>query len=173
MKLRTLTTGLLLLCGSGAFAQGDAWRDPQVNAINRLPMRASFFAYENGEMALRGEKSASERFLSLNGDWKFAWAKDADERPTDFYRMDYNDGHWATMPVPGLWEVNGYGDPLYVNIGYAWREQFPNNPPEVPVENNHVGSYRREIEIPASWKGRQIIAHFGSVTSNISLWVTQ
>ena len=171
MKLRTLTTGLLLLCGSGAFAQGDAWRDPQVNAINRLPMRASFFAYENGEMALRGEKSASERFLSLNGDWKFAWAKDADERPTDFYRMDYNDGHWATMPVPGLWEVNGYGDPLYVNIGYAWREQFPNNPPEVPVENNHVGSYRREIEIPASWKGRQIIAHFGSVTSNISLWV--
>ena len=171
MKLRTLTTGLLLLCGSGAFAQGDAWRDPQVNAINRLPMRASFFAYENGEMALRGEKSASERFLSLNGDWKFAWARDADERPTDFYRMDYNDGHWATMPVPGLWEVNGYGDPLYVNIGYAWREQFPNNPPEVPVENNHVGSYRREIEIPASWKGRQIIAHFGSVTSNISLWV--
>ena len=75
------------------------------------------------------------------------------------------------MPVPGLWEVNGYGDPLYVNTGYAWREQFSNNPPEVPVEENHVGSYRREIEIPASWKGRQIIAHFGSVTSNLSLWV--
>lgn len=171
MKLRTLSTFVLLLAGSGAFAQGDAWCDAQVNAINRLPMHAAFFAFEDGAAALRGDKCASERFLSLNGDWKFAWTKDADDRPTDFYRTDYDDGHWATMPVPGIWEVNGYGDPLYLNIGYAWREQFPNNPPEVPVENNHVGSYRREIEIPASWKGRQIVAHFGSVTSNISLWV--
>ena len=175
MKLQFLSAFVLLCAGGLATVRGavpgDAWRDAQVNAINRLPMHASFFAYENAELARRGDKCASERYLSLNGDWKFAWAKDADERPTDFYRMDYNDGHWATMPVPGLWEVNGYGDPLYVNIGYAWREQFPNNPPEVPVENNHVGSYRREIEIPASWKGRQIIAHFGSVTSNISLWV--
>ena len=175
MKLQILSAFVLLCAGGLATVRGavpeDAWRDAQVNAINRLPMHASFFAYENAELARRGDKCASERYLSLNGDWRFTWVKDADERPTDFYRTDYNDGHWATMPVPGLWEVNGYGDPLYVNIGYAWREQFPNNPPEVPVENNHVGSYRREIEIPASWKGRQIIAHFGSVTSNISLWV--
>ena len=175
MKLRTLSTFVLLLAGGVASARGDAhseaWRDAQVNAVNRLPMHASFFAYERAELARRGDKRASERYLSLNGDWRFSWAKNADERPTDFYRTDYNDGHWGTMPVPGLWEVNGYGDPLYVNIGYAWREQFSNNPPEVPVEENHVGSYRREIEIPASWKGRQIIAHFGSVTSNISLWV--
>ena len=62
-------------------------------------MHASFFAYENAELALRGEKKRFGRFLSLNGDWRFTWVKDADERPTDFYRMDYNDGHWATMPV--------------------------------------------------------------------------
>lgn len=170
MKLQTLTAGLLLL-GGVAQAQGDAWHDAGVNAINRLPMHTSFFAYENRDAALRGDMHASERYLSLNGEWRFAWVRDADQRPTDFYRTDYDDGHWATMPVPGMWEVNGYGDPLYVNIGYAWREQFPNNPPEVPVESNHVGSYRRVIEIPESWQGRQIIAHFGSVTSNLTLYV--
>lgn len=75
------------------------------------------------------------------------------------------------MPVPGVWELNGYGDPLYVNVGYAWREQFKNNPPEVPTADNHVGSYRREILVPADWNGKEIIAHFGSVTSNLYLWV--
>lgn len=75
------------------------------------------------------------------------------------------------MPVPGVWELNGFGDPIYVNVGYAWREQFRNNPPQVPTVNNHVGSYRREITVPAHWKGKEIIAHFGSVTSNMYLWV--
>lgn len=75
------------------------------------------------------------------------------------------------MPVPGVWELNGFGDPIYVNVGYAWRSQYRNNPPFVPVENNHVGSYRREIVVPADWKGKEIIAHFGSVTSNMYLWV--
>ncbi len=93
------------------------------------------------------------------------------QRPTDFFRPGFNDGAWGEMPVPGLWELNGYGDPQYLNIGYPWREQFSNNPPYVPVKENHVGSYRREIEIPASWSDKQVIAHFGSVTSNIYLWV--
>lgn len=75
------------------------------------------------------------------------------------------------MQVPAVWELNGYGDPIYVNTGYAWRNQFQNNPPEVPTQNNHVGSYRREILVPADWKGKDIIAHFGSVTSNMYLWV--
>ena len=88
-----------------------------------------------------------------------------------FYWTDYNDKGWGTMPVPGIWELHGYGQPQYVNIGYGWREDFKSNPPEVPVEKNHVGSYRRTIDIPADWKGRDIIAHFGSVTSNMYLWV--
>ena len=67
--------------------------------------------------------------------------------------------------------MNGYGDPIYVNVGYAWRNQFQNNPPLVPTENNHVGSYRKEIVLPADWKGKDIFAHFGSVTSNMYLWV--
>ena len=75
------------------------------------------------------------------------------------------------MKVPGVWEMNGYGDPIYVNVGYAWRSQYKNNPPYVPIENNHVGSYRKEIIIPAEWSGKEIFAHFGSVTSNMYLWV--
>ena len=75
------------------------------------------------------------------------------------------------MQVPAVWELNGYGDPIYVNVGYAWRNQYKNNPPYVPVEKNHVGSYRKEIIVPADWKGKDIIAHFGSVTSNMYLWI--
>ena len=109
--------------------------------------------------------------MTLNGNWKFYWVKDAESRPTDFYQVNYNDKGWADMKVPGLWELNGYGNPIYVNVGYPWRNQFKNNPPEIPTENNHVGSYRKEITLPADWKGKEIFAHFGSVTSNMYLWV--
>lgn len=96
---------------------------------------------------------------------------DADQRPTDFWRKDFNDKGWDNIQVPGIWELNGYGDPIYVNTQYAWQSFFKNNPPLVPTENNHVGTYRREIFVPADWKGKEIFAHFGSVTSNIYLWV--
>ena len=147
------------------------WRDAGTNEVNRLPMRTSWFAYESAEAARTGDKRSSERFLSLDGTWKFSWVRHADERPTDFFRPDFDDRAWAEMPVPGMWELNGYGDPQYLNFGYPWREQFKNDPPYVPVKENHVGSYRREIEIPVSWSGEQIVAHFGSATSNLYLWV--
>lgn len=85
--------------------------------------------------------------------------------------MGFNDRGWDDIQVPAVWELNGYGDPIYVNVGYPWRNSFKNNPPQVPTENNHVGSYRKIVRIPADWKGKDIIAHFGSVTSNIYLWV--
>ncbi len=109
--------------------------------------------------------------MSLNGKWKFNWVKDAGQRPTDFWRTDFNDRGWDEIMVPAVWELNGYGDPIYVNVGYPWRNSYKNNPPYVPVENNHVGSYRRTVRVPANWKGKDVIAHFGSVTSNIYLWV--
>ena len=154
-----------------AGAQNDEWQDAGVNAVNRMPMHGSWFAYESPEAAQAGDKTLSERFVTLNGNWKFNWVCDADQRPTDFFRVGFNDEGWGDMPVPGLWELNGYGDPVYLNVGYAWRGWFNNDPPHVPVEQNHVGSYRRTIDIPAAWNGRQIVAHFGSVTSNIYLWV--
>jgi beta-galactosidase len=167
-KLVLFLAGAALSAQVGA--QGDEWRDPQVNQVNRLPMHANFFAYESSAAA-RGKRQDSERFMTLGGEWKFNWVADSDQRPMDFFRTDFNDKGWGTMPVPGLWELNGYGDPQYLNTGYPWREQFKNDPPNVPVEGNHVGSYRRVIEIPASWDGKQVIAHFGSVTSNMYLWV--
>lgn len=147
------------------------WHDMSVNNVNRFPLHSTFFAYESREAALRGDRQKSANFLSIEGDWRFQWVKNADKRPTDFFRTDYDDAAWKTMRVPGNWELNGYGDPEYVNIGFAWRGHFENNPPEVPTKDNHVGSYRRTIRIPDSWDGRQVIAHFGSVTSNMYLWV--
>lgn len=147
------------------------WHDLSVNNVNRFATRTSFFAYENREDALKGDRDKSSNFLSIESDWHFQWVENADQRPTDFFRTDYDDAAWKTMRVPGIWELNGYGDPEYVNIGFAWRGHFKNNPPMVPTKDNHVGSYRRTIRIPDSWDGRQVIAHFGSVTSNMYLWV--
>ncbi len=162
----------LALTGLTAFAQKDEWQDPNVNAINRAPMHTNYFAYESENAALKGCRTSSDNYMSLNGMWKFHWVKDADQRPmTDFYKVGFNDKGWATMQVPGMWEMNGYGDPVYIDSGYAWRNQHPNNPPYVPEENNHVGTYRKEITLPSEWKGREIMAHFGSVTSNMYLWV--
>ena len=132
------------------------WHDLQVNEVNRYAVHTSF---------------PQANRLSLDGTWRFLWVEHADQRPTDFFRMDYDAKNWVDMPVPGVWELNGYGDPEYVNVGFAWRGHFKNNPPEVPVKDNHVGSYRRTITIPADWTDKQVIAHFGSVTSNIYLWV--
>lgn len=169
---RKLITIALAMASTLSFAQTfKEWQDAETNAINRAPMHTNYFAFESAEAAAKGCKKQSENYLSLDGTWKFNWVKNADARPTDFYRTDFNDRGWDNMQVPGIWELNGYGDPMYLNVGYAWRTKFTNNPPYVPVEENHVGSYRREIVVPASWQGKDIVAHFGSVTSNIYLWV--
>ena len=163
-----LFTALAVMANAQSFTE---WQNPELNAVNRAPMHTNYFAYESEGVAQTGVKEHSSRFMTLNGTWKFFWVKDADARPVDFWKPGFNDKGWCDMPVPGVWELNGFGDPIYVNVGYAWRNQFKNNPPQVPVVDNHVGSYRREIVVPATWKGKDIIAHFGSVTSNMYLWV--
>ena len=169
---KQLMTGLFTVLALTAGAQTfQEWRNPEINAVNRAPMHTNYFAFENADAAKKADKKQSTNYMTLNGTWKFNWVKDADSRPTDFWKTGFNDKGWDDLQVPAVWELNGYGDPIYVNVGYAWRNQFQNNPPEVPTENNHVGSYRREIVVPASWKGKDIIAHFGSVTSNMYLWV--
>ena len=155
---------MLTALWANAQPTGEPWMDLQVNEINRLPVHTSFIAQDENTATM-------SRFLSLDGDWKFHWVANLNERPTDFWRLDLNDSTWGTMPVPGMWELNGYGDPVYVNIGFPWRDNWKNDPPRVPVQDNHVGTYRRHITLPADWKGKQVIAHFGSVTSNINLWV--
>ncbi len=169
MKKITATC-LFAAVALAAGAKTPEWLDPEVNAVNRAPMHSSYFAFESVEDS-NGDKASSDNYVSLNGKWKFNWVADADKRPTDFWKVNYDDSSWGQINVPGMWELNGYGDPIYVNTGYAWRNHFKNNPPQVPEKDNHVGTYRKEIEIPADWKGKDVIAHFGSATSNISLWV--
>ena len=147
------------------------WHDMEVNNVNRMPVHTTFFAFENEQLALQGDMTKSKRFLSLHGNWKFNWVENADQRPIDFFKTDLDDSAWGTMPVPGMWELNGYGDAEYVNSGFAWRGHFNQKPPQVPTKDNHVGSYRRSFRIPADWDGKQIVARFGSVTSCIYLYV--
>lgn len=151
---------LLAACGFGAAGvsaqSGREWQDPAVNEINRLPMHSPL--------------GAGER-LSLDGIWRFHWTRNASERPADIWRVDYDDAAWGRMPVPGVWELNGYGDPVYRNVGYAWHGNFANNPPVVPDAENHVGSYRRTFDVPAEWTGKSIFLSIGSATSNVYVWI--
>ena len=146
------------------------WKDPSVNQVNREPRRAHFFAFENIDKA-RGDKAASARYLSMEGTWKFCFVKDHQNAPKDFYSLKYDDSKWVDFPVPGLFEINGYGDKIYKNMGYAWCTTFENNPPYVGETNNYTGSYRRTFDLPADWKGQEVFFHVGSATSNLSVWV--
>ena len=151
------------------------WHDLQVNEINRLPLHTMHFAYDPNDFPGTGaeylDKKKSMNYLSLEGTWKFNWVANADQRPTDFYKTDLDDSKWNNIQMPGNWEMLGYGQPEYVNVGFSWRGHFDQQPPAVPTKDNHVGSYRREINIPSNWDGKRVIAHFGSVTSNIYLYV--
>lgn len=168
---KQIITAMLTAVAITVGAQSNEWQNPAINAVNRAPMHTNYFAYESLDAAKSGVKENSSNFMTLNGTWRFNWVRDAESRPTDFWKVKYDDSKWNDMQVPGVWEINGYGDPIYVNVGYAWRGHFQNNPPSVPTKDNHVGSYRKEIVVPESWNGKDIIAHFGSVTSNIYLWV--
>jgi len=133
------------------------WQDPEVVEINRYPMTATFETEGN--------------ILSLNGMWDFKWHETMESRSEDFFKPDYDASEWDTMPVPGMWELNGYGDPLYLNIGYPWRTWYKNNPPFVPVQRNHVGQYRRSFVLDDSWGGKDVFLHIGSATSNVRVWI--
>ena len=122
-----------------AAGQVVPWQDPAVNEINRYPMRATF------------ETGAPK--VSLHGEWDFS----------------FNGGPTRKMPVPGMWELNGCGDPLYLNIGYAWRGHYKNTPGKAPDERNYYGVYTRGISIPADWKGKDIFLSIGSVTSCVAV----
>ena len=165
-------TCALALSGQGTMAQNPArWQNVDMNQQNREARRASYFAYESMDKAQSFDKKNSANYLSMEGMWKFNFVKDYNKRPLDFFKTGYNDSSWKDFPVPGLFELNGYGDATYKNIGYAWATQFDNNPPYISEINNYTGSYRRTFNLPAGWKGKDVYFHVGSATSNLTLWV--
>ena len=156
---------------AGHAQKTPVWLDPQVNQVNREVRHAHFFAFENEDLARQGDKTKSGRYLSMEGMWKFHFVKDHQDAPAGFYGLKYDDSQWTDFPVPGLFELNGYGDKIYKNAGYAWCTTFKNDPPYIGETNNYTGSYRRTFELPADWKGQEVYFHVGSATSNLSLWV--
>ena len=133
------------------------WQNPQVIQRNRIPM-SSYFETD-------GLK------LSLNGTWDFCWYESIDLRSKDFFTENFDASSWDTMPVPGLWELNGYGDPVYKNVGWAWSGHYKNNPPFPSDWHNYAGQYRRTFTLDEQWKGKDIFLHIGSATSNVRVWV--
>ena len=136
----------------------EPWQDPNVFEENRMPMRATFV-------------SAQQQTLSLNGIWKFHFNPTIEGRLKGFEAVGYDDAGWDEIPVPGLWDLNGYCDPMYVNAGYPWSGHYENNPPYPATEHNYVGQYRRTFTIDPSWIGKQICLTIGSATSNVRVWV--
>jgi len=148
---------LLTMSAASSAAEMPDWQNPNVVERNRCPMTATF--------------STDGNRLSLNGVWDFKWYETPDKRSKDFFSKEFDASGWDLMPVPGMWELNGYGDPLYVNIGYPWRPWYKSVPPVVPDQRNHVGQYRRTFDIDQSWNGKDIFLNIGSATSNVRVWV--
>lgn len=163
-----LMTATLALCSCMAMAQGHDWENQYVLSINREPARAAFTPY----LTAPGDMT-----MTLDGQWKFNWTKTPDMQPENFYQTDFNDSGWTTFPVPGDWEMNGYGTPIYCSSGYV----FKINPPYVMgepkqkytsfIERNPTGCYRRMFTVPASWSGKEVYVHFGSVSSAFYIYV--
>ena len=170
--MRKLLLAIMTMATMGVAAQqAPEWKNPLVNQMNREARRAHFFAYETQELAARADKQQSKRYLSMEGMWRFNFVKDHNLAPKDFFTLKYDDSKWVDFPVPGLFEINGYGDKIYKNIGYAWGTTFDTNPPFIGETNNYTGSYRRTFVMPDSWKGQQVFFHVGSATSNLKVWV--
>lgn len=145
-------------CNAQTFTE---WQDPKVYEVNKMYPRANI--PQNNEYF-----SHSLFFENLDGQWKFHYVPNADERPTDFFQIDYDDSKWGTIRVPGNWELNGFGVPVYVNT----TNDFDNSQlPRVPVKGNAVGSYRKWVNIDKKWKDKQVIINIGGAKSCFYLWV--
>ncbi len=161
MKKFLLSIIVLFLIASLSAQTFTEWQDPKVFEVNKLYPRANI--PQNNEYIIN-----SSFFENLDGQWKFFYVPNADERPTDFFKTDYDDSGWGTIPVPGNWELNGYGVPVYVNT----TNDFDNSQlPRVPVKGNAVGSYRKWVNIDKKWKDKQVIINVGGAKSCFYLWV--
>jgi len=147
-------------------AEERTWETPECVGIGRLPARSLLVPFPDPEAALANDRESSPWFQSLNGAWKFELSPRPEASPEDFFRREFDDGGWAEIPVPSNWTLQGYDRPHYTNV----QMPFPDPPPTVPRENP-TGLYRRRFRIPASWKGRRVVLHFGGAESVLYVYV--
>ncbi|MCI4591982.1 DUF4981 domain-containing protein [Sphingobium sp. BYY-5] len=161
-----LVTSLLLV---PTFAQVDPpeWEQPEVTRQGAEPMHTTFDGFETRAGALSRDTAKSRYHLSLDGEWKFHLSPTPESRPVDFYRPDYDTSGWGTITVPGIWQAEGHGRPVFVGSGYP----FPRNQPKIDHSLNEVGSYRREVVIPAHFAGRRLLLTIGAAGAAYYLWV--
>jgi len=143
------------------------WENPQVVGRNKGGGHVSLIPYPDERTALAGDRSASPYFQLLNGDWRFHWAPNPASVPDHFYTEDFDDGGWDTISVPGNWQLQGYGTPIYTNVQYP----FPAEALRVPRDDNPTGAYRRAFTFPEAWEGRRVFLCFEGVDSAFTLWV--
>lgn len=165
---KALLCSFLLASGSITYAATtNDWEDPTVFQINRETPRATAFPYDNRQAAMEDNYTSSPYYMNLNGTWKFNWVAKPEDRPTDFYRTDYDTSEWDDIKVPSNWEMEGYGTPIYTNTVYP----FPKNPPFIAHDDNPVGSYKRSFTLPQTWNGRRVYLHFDGSTAAMYVWV--
>ncbi len=176
MKQIILILAISFTCSVYAKAAPD-WENQKVFRINKELPRCTSIPYKNLGKAIKGDRNDSKYSISLNGQWKFNWVGNPNERPVDFYKTDYDVSSWDEIKVPANWQMEGYGTKLYSNSGYPFKKDppFVMGEPQKDFTNykdrNPVGSYRRTFKIPSSWKGRQIFINFDGVDSAFYLWV--
>ncbi|MEN9841070.1 MAG: hypothetical protein RL376_870, partial [Verrucomicrobiota bacterium] len=151
--------------------------NPQILSLNKQPWHATLMPYANAAEALKARRENSSFSRSLNGDWKFSWVARPEQRPVDFFRLDFDDRSWSTIPVPSNWQVQGHGTPIYRNNGMTIKIDVPRVMSEPPknytayVERNPVGSYRRSFDLPSDWAGRRVVLAFAGVDSAFYVWI--
>ena len=176
MKKAILITLASLVYLQSAYSQQPDWQNQHIIGINKEAPHASFITY--GEATDKRNLHDSKQYKLINGEWLFNWSKNPQERPSDFYRVNFDDTAWDNIPVPANWQLHGYGYPIYINHPYEYAdkrapftEMKSPNPPFVPNDYNPVGSYRKRITIPEGWQDQEVLIHFGAVSSAMYVWI--
>ena len=162
---------LLLSLFCNAQESTSFWLNEKINEDNRMPMRASYWVYENESIAVKGDWKQSKNYLNLNGKWKFKYLDNSNVLPEGFERTNYKDDLWDVFVIPANWDVNGYGYPIYTNTTYDFANLIKVNPPLVPTAYNPVGLYRRTITVDKNWLNKDVFLHVGAAKSNLTVWV--
>ena len=160
---------LVSLLAITAQAQTHDWENPAVLGINKLPYHAT--------LQLPSKEKECKEIVSLDGQWLFHWSRNPEERPVDFYREDYDVSQWGKITVPGNWQTQGYGTPIYININYPFVRNRPSVTSEPPKDwtayenRNPVGSYVTFFNVTKEMLNQNLILHFGGVHSAFYLWI--